>query len=128
MATCNFWYKNRSIRCSTICYTPKWTSQTLHYYRCQWFWSWTSWQNTQCWCKRIIHPQKWLLSDQCYEKKTVEIQGHRISHWKPLRCIRYEPKGLRYRGILDICQDVLKSAILPNELPKIHFFARHCVF
>ena len=53
---------------------------------------------------------------------SVELQGPIVPHLKVLRCVIYEPRGLRCGSTLHISQNVLKSATLLHNLMRIPVF------
>ena len=46
------------------------------------------------------------------------VKGHTVSHWKALRDVKYEPKGLKWHSTFNICRYVLKRT---NQLHKQDF-------
>ena len=46
--------------------------------------------------------------------KPLKVQGHKVPHWKALSSGKYETRGLNCDNTLNIYQDVLKSANLPQ--------------
>ena len=45
----------------------------------------------------------------------LEVQGHTVPHWKPLRYGKHELRELSYGSNLSISQNVLKSGSLLHK-------------
>ena len=66
----------------------------------------------QNWCLNLADYKNEFWAFWLFKTFQKRPQGHTLPHWNALRYGKYELRGLSCNSSLNICQDIMKSAIL----------------